>query len=844
MTMKSKLLCVVLATGLGGACLSAMAQQRPVAAAVVQEVKLEIPAQPVEYALAAFAEQSGTQIVFYTDVADGLRSAPLSGSYTPRAALDRLLEGTGLRYEFVSEGRVVTIQPARTTQAGSEGSQSGEVRLAQMEEDRRESEASEANKAVGNPNAEDSATNVEETKLDEIVVTAQKRVERLQDVPVPVTAISAQSLVNSNQVRLQEYYNHIPSLSVTTGTFHALQVTIRGLTTGGGNPTVGVVIDDVPFGSSRGTSFGLEVPDLDPSSLQRVEVLRGPQGTLYGASSMGGLLKFVTVPPDVSQFRGMFQVGASGVRNSSHAGYNVRGAVNIPVNETLAVRASAFTRQDPGFINNPLLGLDGINEAIFSGGRLSALWQISPRLTFNLSGLIQRSNVDGTSEVHARPGLQDLEQDTIRGSGAYDKTLQAYSATISAKLGRVALTSLSGYNISRFDDVVDFSVASRRDAVVRDEYRTEKFSQELRASVPLFARSEWLFGAFYTEEKSDTATQRILLADRATGAFGTTTFGSNAPQRFEELALFTNLTVGFTDALDVQFGVRQGNNDQRYRSVNVLTGVAAPRIETEDDSLTYLITPRLKLTADVMLYARLASGYRAGGPNTNSALLGLPNQSYAPDKTKNYEIGAKATLMNGMLGFDASLYRIDWEDMQIQILSGGFTFFTNGSAARSQGAELSWELRPYDGLTVSGWAAGGTAELSEPFPSTATVFGPKDGRLPYGSEFSGSLSLDQSIPIKTGIAGSVGVSINYVGERLGAFRGLVAGVPLPRQVLPSYTKIDLHAGLEAGEWSADFFLNNLTDRRGLLQGGLGQTDPTSFYYIQPRTYGFSVTRSF
>lgn len=828
----------IVLTALSGA---AVAQTTAVNSA---PVSMDIKSQPIAAALNQLSQQAGIQVLLFSDVAGDLKALcpPLVGTYTPAAALDTLLSNTGLTYSYVNE-RTVAIHkssPSTFNQATPEASSTASARMLRIAE----TDAALADaRSSGATAAEDSKAR-RGGRMEEVVVTAQKRSERLADVPIPVTAVSGAVLSNSNQLKLQDYSTRLPNLSVTTGSFHALQLTIRGLTTGGGNPTIGIVIDDVPYGSTRGTSFGLEAPDLDPSTLQRVEVLRGPQGTLYGASSMGGLLKYVTVAPTTDSFHGRVQGGTSGVKSSGQAGYNARGSLNIPISQDFALSASAYTRRDPGYIDNPNLGLEDINEAVFSGGRAAAHWQLTPSVTVSLSGLVQRSEVDGTSEVHVRPGLGDLEQDTVRGSGSYDKTNQAYSATLTADLGIGTLTSLTGYNISSFEDVVDFSVASGRPAVVLDDYKTEKVSQELRLAVPLGDKVDWLLGAFYTDEKSDPARQQIYQADRVSGALGTQTFNSNAPQRFEEYALFTNLTLKFTDRFDVQLGARQGRNEQRYQTVNGLTGVALPRIETEDESFTYLFTPRYKFTPDLMVYARVASGYRPGGPNTNVALLGLPTQAYEPDKTKNYEVGTKGELLGGTLSFDASIYRIDWQDIQIQVRQNGFTFYTNGSQARSEGLELSGALQLFDGLSVSAWGAWSTAELTEALPVTATVFGADGSRLPYGTKSSGSISLDQSFQLSNAIDGYVGVSASYVGERLGAFRGLAAGVPLPRQVLPSYTKVDARLGLALQSWSVDFFLNNLTDRRGMLQGGLGQTDPTSFYYIQPRTYGFSVSRDF
>ena len=822
---------------------SAPAQRRDVAATKT----FNIDAPRLSRALIQLTEQAGLQLIYPAGgKVEDLPAKPVVGQYTTEAALHSLLKGSGLQYEFLDPRTIAIVNPQAkpVTTASPVAMEKTSWRLAQADTPQSMQQTDSSSESASSASSSFDVSAARGHVLTEIVVTAQKREERLQDVPVPVTAVSGNVLAASNQLKLQEYFDRIPNLSITTGTFHALQLSIRGLTTGGGNPTVGIVIDDVPYGSTRGSSFGLEAPDLDPSTLQRVEVLRGPQGTLYGASSMGGLLKFVTVAPTTDSFYGRVQGGTSGVKSSGQIGYNARGSVNIPVSEDFALSASAFTRRDPGYIDNPILGLEDINDAVFSGGRAAAHWELTPRLTVNLSAFLQRSEVDGTSEVHERIGLNDLEQDSVRGSGWYDKTNQAYSAMITADLGVGTLTSLTGYNISSFEDIVDFSVASGRPALVLNDYETEKLSQELRFSIPLGDKVDWLLGAFYTDEKTALARQQIFQTDRVSGSLGTQTFDLNAPQRFEELAAFTNITVKFTEQFDIQFGARQSRNEQRYQTVNGLTAVASPRIETDDQSFTYLVTPRYRLTPDVMVYGRVASGYRPGGPNTNVALFGLPAQAYEPDKTKNYEVGAKGEFLDGDLRVDASVYRIDWEDIQILVRQSGFTYYTNGSEAKSEGLELAWELQLFDGLSISAWGAWGKAELTEQLPSTATIFGAEGSRLPYGSKVSGNVSVDQGFQLSNAIDGHVGLSVAYIGERLGALRGVAGGVPLPRQVLPSYTKIDLRAGLAMASWDVDFFLNNVTDRRGTLQGGLGQTDPTSFYYIQPRTYGFSVSKSF
>src|SRR5262249_23933181 len=156
--------------------------------------------------------------------------------------------------------------------------------------------------------------------------------ERLQDVPVPVTVINAQTLADTNQLRIQDYYASIPGFSViSVGIQSITLLSIRGINSdAAGNPSVGITVVDVPYGASTNAGGGTLVPDLDPYDLAHVEILRGPQGTLYGASSLGGLLKFVTVDPSTDGVSGHVESGLSGIHNGAELGYNVRGAVNVP----------------------------------------------------------------------------------------------------------------------------------------------------------------------------------------------------------------------------------------------------------------------------------------------------------------------------------------------------------------------------------------------------------------------------------------------------------------------------------------------------------------------------------
>lgn len=694
--------------------------------------------------------------------------------------------------------------------------------------------------------------------LDEVLVTAQKRSERLQDVPVPVTAVGADDLLQSSQVSLQDYYSKIPGLNVTPADRGSPIVSIRGITSGDySNPTVGVVIDDVPFGASTLYALGEQVPDFDPSDLARIEVLRGPQGTLYGVSSLGGLLKYVTVDPSTDGFSGRLQATGDSVHNGSELGYGFRGAVNIPLGDTLAVRASAFTRSDPGYIDDPAHGLDGVNRGASTGGRLAALWKPSDTISLKVTALFQHSETNGSSHVDIEPGLGDLQQDDAPGTGWVRKNLEAYSAILTAKLGMLDLTSLTGYSVSSFKDAFDytttFSTFSEEEfggsgTPLLDNIRTSKVSQELRLSAPIGTQFEWMLGLFYTHEGNNVS-QAITAENFTTGVYAGTWENSYQPSTYEEYAAFVDLTYHFTDQFDVQVGGRESQNRQSYSEtsfgpynplfVGVTESFVYPQVDSKENSFTYLVTPRFKVNPDLMVYARLASGFRAGGPNINAFAFGAPNH-FDPDKTQNYEVGTKADFLDHRLTLDTSVYYIDWKSIQLLLFNpqlGGY--FANAGRAKSEGVEFSVQARPVGGLTISSWIAWNNAELTEGFPSTSTAYGLPGNRLPYSARLSGSLSFNEEIPIHGELSGFFGSTVSYIGDREGPF-----GATAQRQDLGGYARTDAEAGLRYGSWQGNLFVNNITDRRGLLDGGVGTFNPFAFIYIQPRTVGVSIAKAF
>ena len=376
----------------------------------------------------------------------------------------------------------------------------------------------------------------------------------------------------------------------------------------------------------------------------------------------------------------------------------------------------------------------------------------------------------------------------------------------------------------------------------------KKFSQEVRLANASGARLEWLVGAFYTHEDGPYIVDSDAI-DTTTLALAGPILDFNLPRTFDERAVFGAVTWHFTDRFDVQVGGRESRNRLRSPSYQFIgpysiyalqspSPYTYPATRSEADVFTYLVTPRFKVSEDLMVYGRLTSGYRPGAPNATVA-PGVPLQ-FEPDDTRNYEIGVKADFLDHRLSLDASVYFIAWSDIQLNARnSNGIGYTANGGKAKSEGVELALTFRPTNGLTVAGWLSYDNAVLTEKFPASATVYGARDDRLPSTPERSGHLSLDQELPLWGNAAGFWGGEITYVGDRVSYFQA----TPL-RQGLPSYVQTDLRAGLRYDTWTTHLFINNLTDRRGVINGGRGYLPANAFVYIQPRTIGLNLVKTF
>jgi iron complex outermembrane recepter protein len=831
------------------------------AAANASQKVFSIESEDAARALLEFQHQSASQTLFLTERVAGVITNAVHGSYEPRVALRLLLKGTSLVVKERSKGALLVEAQWNpgTSLIAEPVADGGSTWLAQN------AQSPAAVDAVQNGNTEPSApvpSDSESSKLAEVIVTAQKREERIQDVPMSLTALNVEALENSNQFNIADYFSKVPGVNLVNGDSGTglASIAIRGIAQLGGNPTVAFTVDDVPFGGSGGGAVGEGgiVPDFDPSNLSQIEILRGPQGTLYGANGIGGTIRYVTVDPSTAGVSGRVEVGTSEVYNGSQWGYNFSGELNVPLSDTLAMRISGFNREVPGYVDNIQTGQDGINQVDANGGRFVALWSPSQDFSLKLGAMFQGASQLGYNYVD--PTIGDFQQDILRGAGYNGTQTRLYDAILKAKLGTVDLTAVSGYSTNDAASSLDFTpyfgqatqeifgVSGTRYASTEE---LRKFTQEVRLSASVGDRLDWLVGVFYDKENTKNP-EYVFAEDGTTGETVGTFLYSQFPTTFDEYAGFLDLTYHFSDRLDLQIGGRESQNTQSYSqySVGPWTTVIAgqtnpfitPEATSKDNSFTYLVTPRFKVSPDMMVYGRVASGYVPGGPNSNAGALGVP-LTFGPENTTDYEVGTKGNVLGNKLSFDVSLFYIDYRDIQLafQNIRGGFT--GNGAGAKSEGVEFSVESRPMQGMTVSGWIAFDDAKLTEDFPPDAVAageYGIAGDRLPSSSPLSGNVTVNEQFPLTKKLVGLVQGSVSYVGGREGLFTSSAE-----RQYFGAYAQEDAHAGvIYDSSLTVNLFVTNIGNTRGILDGGLGTFLPAYFTYIRPRSFGVNVSKKF
>ena len=700
------------------------------------------------------------------------------------------------------------------------------------------------------------STNV--AALEEVVVTAQKFEQKLSETPLSVTAISARNLEALGATQFRDFANSVPSLTFTTSGVGSTQVNLRGITTGNNiSPTVGIYVDEVPYGSSTPFASGAQLAlDVGLFDVSRIEVLRGPQGTLYGASTMGGLLKYVSVVPDTTAFAAIARAGVVSTSGGG-VGYDAAAAVNAPLaDDKAALRVSGFYTHDGGFIDNLTNGHDDVNEAEVYGGRADLLFKPADKLTLRVAAFAQDITRDGTAAADfglatGEPIDGDLDQRRLRAE-PFDQQFRLASGTLDYEFEGATLTSITSYQTVRSNATTDVSaffvpalgaggiVLGSVDVFKKNE--TDKFTQELRLAAT-GPRLDWTIGAFYTDEDSDQF-QKLNASTPDGAVFPVNLLTVELPSTFEEYAGFGTLTWHATDKLDFTGGLRYAHNSQTFEQIGSGALVfSVPERDDSDSILTYLATIRYRASDNLMSYVRYATGYRPGGPNiVVNDLNGQPlaSPTFGADELRSYEAGIKTTTSDGSFGVDAAVYFIKWDDLQINAVRNGLGVVANAAAAESKGAELTLTWVPVPQLALVGAFAYIDAELSEDAPDLGGLEG---DRLPDTPDFTGSLAADYSFELG-GREAFLGTTVRHVTDRVSSYD---ASAGVPQYELPEYTTVDFRTGIQLGAARLQLYLKNAFDERGQLSATTGFSalgGPAWVSLVQPRTIGLNFITQF
>jgi len=691
---------------------------------------------------------------------------------------------------------------------------------------------------------------------NDIVVTAQKHEEKLRDVPISISAVTGDTMLRQGATRFSDVAGYIPGMNYEPGGAGAPgegRFNIRGVASSTSAAATAIYVDDVPttvhgaFGSA-----GFKVVDLSPYDIERVEVLRGPQGTLYGDSTIGGLVKYVTRTADVDDFSAMAGAEAIDIKGGEGVGLGARGAVNVPVVPGLfAVRASGSYQETPGFQDNIANGTKGTNEVKQEAWRVAA--RLTPSADITIDGQWLHSQLTSPDRAMTQlvPGtLTPVYGNYINVSPVAQPNGQKFDlASLTARFdfGGVSLTSASAYSkvVREFtadytffvrDFVSDLTGGAITDAlgVFSNPNATKKYTQELRLASAPDQPLTWLIGGYYTRE--DTNSQSLTIPQTAAGETITTLpdiYSATVKARYTDKSLFGNLTYKVTEKWEISGGIRQSWITDRYEQVAtgiLVGGLATDSSRTKSSATTWSLGSRYIASDDLMIYTRVATGFRAG--STNPMGPGV-EPDYGPDSLTSYETGVRADFLNDLASIDVTAYYLDWKDFFILAITPDelFSYTTNGGKATGLGLEFSGTLRPLRRLTLTATAGYTGLKIRRDLP---TIDAEKGDRAPNTPAWSGSFQADYTLPLGDWDL-SLGGGIRWATHRYSEY----PNDPDARR-LPGYAVGDLNAAIANDRWTLRAYLRNVTDENKVAAMGLDNRG----VLMVPRTFGLSLDVSF
>jgi iron complex outermembrane receptor protein len=839
---------------------------------------LNIPSEDLATALQSFAIASHHKLLYKAELTAGKTSRALNGHFTAEQAIEALLSGTGLKFRITGSS-VVLISDQNDGKAGAlrlEGAASatiddvpngasssreekrgtsGAFRMAQVDRENNSGATSPGVQSKGAQSIFDGSSSKSQGggNFDEIVVTAQRHQQNLRDVPISITVLGGTRLDAATDIGVTEALTHVPGVSVIEGyQTGGTMIGIRGVAVpniqGNGASPIGYYIDSVPFGFIK-TAIS---PDLNAYDLERVEVLRGPQGTLYGASALNGVVRVLTHQADLDDFD--FKTRASTSNTDSGAeNYRTDTAVNIPIIPgKLAVRAVVGYENLSGWVDKP--NDNNANNGHELNLRLRVNAQPTPELSVGATtwssrgsfGSANSGNDDKTSRsTIAEPIKPDF--DLFGANVAYD--FSGFSIASS--------TSYLGYSL---DSLTDANPPVPGSSVLTLDLRNRVFSEEVSLNSKGSGPWRWSLGGIYRDEKdrSYQIRRNELAGNVPTGGYvqpAAAENTSNSWAAFGELTRIlgpVELTAGlryFHDSVGVQELLRQTGDPSTKPPGTIL---ASPLINQTEDF--HKLSPRGVLTwhatDDVMAYASYSEGFRSGADQTPSVIINspVPYPSTKPDTLKNYEVGTKGSFLGGKLLLDASAYYIDWKDVQtVLVVKFGQALLpaiVNGSSASGVGVDLGVTAKPIDGVTLDlGFSTNTLSADTDIFASPGVLLYHRGDRLYNSPKYSGNISADYAFPLGIGnLQGDLSANTRYTSENdFNAVSGRTLLIGRGDSIWIAGAKFSVQS---PKGWTGTLFVDNLTNNYGAIARN-PFVDPPFFYtewtnHPRPRTIGVQL----
>jgi iron complex outermembrane recepter protein len=796
---------------------------------------LNVPVEDLSPALQQVATTYELQILYPTQIAKDLKTHGAVGTLTSGEALKAVLSGTGLSYKYLDANTVTVFAQTSNPPAGSEQSSQANQTSGQNagggKNPSQDFRVAQVDRTSTGSQVESSEQNLKEDKkfvLQEVVVTAQKREERLQNVPISIAVLGGDTLDKSTAAGVTDALNTVPGVATTVdygggGTL----VTVRGVAAASaelaGSSPIAFYLDSVPFGMVKEAG----APDEDVYDLQRIEVLRGPQGTLYGASALNGVVRILTNDADLTGFDFKARVSDS---DTDSGGNNYRGdmAVNVPiVQDKLAVRAVVGYENDSGWIDKP--NQNDANDAELRNLRLKI--NALPTDDLSIGASVWRSR-----DTYGAPSTgYTYDKNSSSVSEPIDVDFDTYGLKIGYRIDGYSLLSETSYLDYTNDSYLDYAALLGGPFTVFTGLDSNVFAQEMLLNSPQIGQWRWSIGGMYRR-----ATESLYQNDSLLAPTDPSGFIASDDATSKSYAVFGQVTRSFLDGLyELTLGVRQF--EDHVTQVNFLT-LSGPPVPA--DANFHATSPRAILTwhpaENMMVYGSYSQGFRSGFPqNAAAAPADLP--PLQADKLNNYEIGAKGSLWQGRVSYDSAVYYIDWKNVQqfVTVNVGGLPYsaFVNGSSASGVGIDFGLSIRPTDNLTFGISASWNNLEMDGALYSAGVLLFSRGDRLNYSPETTAAATAEYVTPLGgSGYKARVSASANYTSSQ--DLRTVFTTQAIGTGDAMFFARAGL--AIEAPKhWSATLFIDNLTNNHNspiIPPYGVPDWDSR----VRPRTVGLQL----